>query len=147
VIRQPALQPLSRDHHQALAIALKLARCNVDSAAEAQSAFLRYWEDDGQGHFRAEEEVLLPLFATWGDPDHPLVAQVLHDHLLIRRRALHMQRRGLEPLWRMRELGVLLSEHVRLEERELFPLIEEYLPPEDLDWLVQALTDDAHALE
>jgi quercetin dioxygenase-like cupin family protein len=30
----------------------------------------------------------------------------------------------------MRELGTLLEEHVRLEERELFPLIEEALPDE-----------------
>ena len=139
MIRQPGLQPLSRDHHRALAIALRLVRCDVDSAVETQSAFLHYWDEDGRGHFRDEEEVLLPLFANWADPEHPLIIRVLNDHLLIRQRVLDMQRKGAEPLWRLRELGALVSDHVRLEERELFPLIEERLPGEVLDWLARRL--------
>ena len=139
MIRQPALQPLSRDHHQALAIALKLARSDVDTAAEAQAAFLRYWLAHGRDHFRAEEEILLPAFAGHADPHDPLVARVLLEHLLIRRFVARIERELDEPLWRLRELGALVSDHVRLEERELFPLVEERLPPDELAWLGAAL--------
>jgi len=139
VIRQPALQPLSRDHHDALAIALRLARADADTAADVQNAFLRYWLSDGREHFRAEEEILLPTFANHADPQHPLVARVLREHLLIRQRALRIERGVEEPLWRLRELGGLVSDHVRLEERELFPLVEERVPPNELAWLGEAL--------
>jgi hypothetical protein len=139
VIRQPALQSLSRDHHQALAIALKLARSDADTAAGAQDAFLRYWLGHGRDHFRAEEEILLPTFANHADPQHPLVARVLREHLLIRRRAIRIERGAEEPLWRLRELGALVSDHVRLEERELFPLVEARLSSDELAWLAGAL--------
>lgn len=139
MIRQPALQPLSRDHHQALAIALRLVRSNVDTAPSVRDAFLRYWLSDGREHFRAEEEILLPTFANHADPQHPLVTRVLHDHLLIRRHAIRIERGLEEPLWRLRELGVLMSDHVRLEERELFPLVEEHVPPDELSWLALSL--------
>ncbi len=137
--RDPALQSLSRDHHQALAIALRLVRCDADAVEHVQAAFLRYWHEHGLEHFRAEEEILLPAFADYADAGHPLIARVLVDHHLIRHHAARIQREADEPLWRVRELGTLLSDHVRLEERELFPLIEEYLPPEELDWLLHAL--------
>ncbi len=104
-----------------------------------QAAFLRYWREHGLVHFRAEEEVLLPAFANYADAGHPLIARVLVDHHLIRHHAARIQREAEEPLWRLRELGTLLSDHVRLEERELFPLIEESLPPEELDWVGRAL--------
>jgi len=139
VIRQPALHSLSRDHHRALAIALRLVRADADTAADVQSAFLRYWLSDGRAHFRAEEEILLPTFANHADPQHPLVARVLHEHLLIRQRAIRIERGVEEPLWRLRELGGLVSDHVRLEEREFFPLVEARLSPDELAWLGGAL--------
>jgi hypothetical protein len=141
VIRQPALQSLSRDHHQALAIALRLARADVDTAEEVQSAFLGYWLSDGREHFLAEEEILLPTFANHADPQHPLVARLLREHLLIRRHAIRIERGVAEPLWRLRELGALVSDHVRFEEREFFPLVETRVPPDELAWLGEALED------
>lgn len=139
MIRHPALHPLSRDHHQALAIALKLVRSNADTAADVQDGFLRYWLSHGREHLRAEEETLLPTFAEHADPSHPLIARVLLDHLLIRRYAARIERKPEEPIWALRELGALLSDHVRLEERELFPLVEDRVPPSELARLAEAL--------
>jgi hypothetical protein len=39
----------------------------------------------------------------------------------------------------MRDLGVLLAEHVRREERELFPLIEDAMPAAQLAALAAVL--------
>ena len=39
----------------------------------------------------------------------------------------------------LHELGGLLADHVRVEERELFPLIEQAMPADDLAVVASAL--------
>jgi len=124
--RHPALQTLSRDHHQALVIAQRLRRAGDLGAGEAQAAFLEFWSSECQLHFRVEEEVLLPRFAAAGGGDSPAIARVLVDHAEIRLRAIRLQGEPASTAL-LRELGELLAEHVRLEERDLFPAIEEVL--------------------
>ncbi len=126
--RTGALQPLSRDHHQGLAVAQRLRRASDETASDAQDRFLAYWRDHGQHHFRCEEEILLPAFARDGDAQHPLVLRVLLDHMVIRGRARDLAEQPNPPLEVLQELGLQLSNHIRLEERELFPLIEHTLP-------------------
>lgn len=129
--RHPALEPLSRDHHHALVVAQKLARATPERREEATRAFLDYWRADGQAHFGVEEAVLLPAYAVHGDPRHPAVAQMLIDHMLIRRDAL-VAAAGAPPMETLHALGARLAAHVRLEERELFPLVEQTLPEAEL---------------
>ena len=139
--REPALAVLSRDHHQALAVALKLRRATADTAAEARDAFLGFWESDGHHHFRVEEQVLLPAFAAFGDAHHPLVARALCEHVVIRHRADVLARERTASPERLHELGAMLADHVRLEERELFGLIEDVLPAPELAALAAALEE------
>jgi hypothetical protein len=124
--RSPELQPLSRDHHQTLYVALRLRRASEKDVCEAARAFLDFWGQHGQLHFRAEEEVLLPGF--WrggGDSRADSVTRVLADHVEIRARAESI---GSKPTLReLHDLGELLNAHVRFEEDELFPLIEQTL--------------------
>jgi hemerythrin-like domain-containing protein len=128
VKRSPELSQLSRDHHQALYAALRLRRAGEDDAADAVAVFDDFWRDHGRRHFQIEEEVLLPGFAAaGGDADHELVARVLTDHVEIRARASKMTR-DADVGW-LNDLGERLAAHVRLEEDELFPLIERTLEP------------------
>lgn len=140
--RAPALQPLSRDHHQALFVAQKLRRATAGTAAAAQDAFLEFWHSHGQDHFRSEEEILLPAYAAHGDARHPLVVDVLVEHVVIRERARGLERGTSAPAEALHELGAVLEAHVRVEERQLFPLIEQTLPPEALGALAAALAAD-----
>jgi hypothetical protein len=126
--RNPGLVTLSRDHHQALSVAQKLRRATADTAQEARSAFVAYWEEHGRAHFRLEEEILLPAYAAHADPHHPLVARALCDHVAIRARADALAVDEAPDPATLRELGEGLADHVRLEERELFGLIEAALP-------------------
>jgi Hemerythrin HHE cation binding domain len=137
--RDRALTSLSHDHHQALFVAQALRRATGETAADARAAFLAFWHGGGHAHFRIEEQVLLPAYAGHGDSDHPLVARVLCDHVEIRHRADEVARRGTPPAAALNELGRRLAEHVRLEERELFPLIEAALPADRLTALRAAL--------
>jgi hemerythrin-like domain-containing protein len=138
--RHPALQTLSRDHHQALVLAQLLRRANDSAAGEAQAAFLQFWRSEGELHFRVEEEVLLPRFARAGGSRSAAVARVLVDHAEIRLRALRLQG-GAASSAVLKELGELLAEHVRLEERDLFPAIEEVLSDRQLRKLAADVED------
>jgi hemerythrin-like domain-containing protein len=139
VKRHDALAALSRDHHHALVVAQRLKRASETTAADARQAFLEYWRADGQRHFREEEEILLPSYAGHGDPDLPVVARVLIDHVRIRRLADEVAT-DAPPIAVLHVLGEQLADHVRREERELFPLIERALPETEMARLLRLLT-------
>lgn len=134
--RAEALQPLSRDHLKSLLAAKRLR--NATDAAVAGQDFLAFWESEGRRHFRVEEEVLLPGWALHRPVDRVAVARMLEEHLAIRRGALRAV--GAEAsLEELRDLGRLLDDHVRFEERELFPMVEQALEPDDLARLAIAI--------
>lgn len=62
----------------------------------------------------------------------------LEEHLAIRREALRLAA-GELALERLHELGTLLYDHVRFEERELFPAIEEALDAAAIERLAAAI--------
>lgn len=120
-------------------VAQRLKRASEATAAAAREAFLDYWRVDGQRHFREEEEILLPTYAGFRDPEQSIVARVLIDHIRIRR--LAQQLAGDRPgIGALHTLGDQLNAHVRREERELFPLIEQALPEAELIRLAQLLS-------
>lgn len=137
--RHAALQPLSRDHHVALVAAQRLRRAGADDAGGARDAFLAFWREHGAHHFRVEEDVLLPAYAAHADPDEPCVVQMLLDHARIRAQAQWLEREPGPPVAALHALGTALERHVRLEEREVFPLIEAALPATAAEALVDAV--------
>ena len=124
MLRSSALQPLSRDHHHALVVAQRLARADVAEANAAAQAFLSFWTDEGRHHFVVEEELLLPLLDPVGDDAPPEVLRVLRDHAAIRRAATLLAETPTPDVADLHTLGRRLREHVRFEERVLFPLLE-----------------------
>jgi mannose-6-phosphate isomerase-like protein (cupin superfamily) len=137
--RSPALASLSRDHHEALVVAHKLRRTSVATADQALRDLRVYWDEHGQAHFRAEEEVLLTAYTRHASPYDPLLAKVLCDHLAIRHRIQALDHDSPDHVTQLNELGRLLNQHVRLEERELFPMIEAALPDAELAAVAIAL--------
>jgi hemerythrin-like domain-containing protein len=131
--RAEALQALSRDHHRALELALKLRRATGEDAAAVRREFLEYWREHGALHFRVEEDVLLPTAAHRVDPSDPAVVRVLTDHIEIRRRASDLEGAEDPVPGELNTLGEALSDHVRHEERVLFPMIEAALSEEELE--------------
>lgn len=127
--RSEELSPLSREHHQALALALRLRRCEDDDVVELRAAAAAFWVSDGQAHFRAEEEVVLPAGAPYVAPDDPDVVRVLVEHVQLRRRFAAVADASPADL---RALGELLHDHVRHEERVLFPRLEAAMPADEL---------------
>lgn len=134
--RTEALRPLSREHLKAL-IAAKRVR-DAATLGEATKVFLDFWEGEGRRHFRVEEEVLLPGWAVAAEVDQPLVDRFLAEHLEIRCGALRLAAAELS-LTEAHELGKLLHDHVRFEERVFFPKIEDALDDDYLARLAAAI--------
>lgn len=141
--RDPSLVSLSREHHQALVVAQSLRRADPAGAAAALDGFRAYWVTHGALHFEVEEQVLLPAFAEAADPHVAVVARVLCDHVELRSRGREALESPAPDLDRLHDLGRRLAEHVRLEEQELFPLIERTLSTERLS----RLADELHQAE
>jgi hemerythrin-like domain-containing protein len=99
----------------------------------AASRFVGFLARHELVHFALEESLLLPAM-----PDEPraeaLAQRMLEDHeylrLAARQLADAMQPASPEYL---RELGRRLRSHVQMEERELFPYIEQTLDPARLE--------------
>jgi iron-sulfur cluster repair protein YtfE (RIC family) len=137
--RSEALTPLSHDHHHGLFAAQRLTRATPETAAAARPEFLAFWEDEGRQHFRLEEEVLLPAWARYGDAGHEAVVRMLVEHVELRSRADALAADPAPGPDALHDLGRRLQEHIRHEERVLFPLIEATVPGDELARLAVAL--------
>jgi mannose-6-phosphate isomerase-like protein (cupin superfamily) len=124
--RHPALVPLSHDHHHALSQARRLRQAGEAGDVAYADVFLRFFRAETTRHFREEEELVFPLLLGHGEaPPEPLV-RALVEHGRIRALAVTLSRAPDEET--MRELAVMLTEHVRLEERVLFELVQTNVP-------------------
>jgi hypothetical protein len=136
--RHPDLRIFSDDHHQGIVSARRLRRAAGDEGdlTDTARAFLEFWREDTSLHFRKEEEVLLPVLARYGGHlAQGSVVEMLAQHARIRGLAMQLGdeiegERVREDT--LRELGEQLEAHIRLEEREVFPFIEEALPEDAL---------------
>lgn len=138
--RTPELSELSRDHHHGLVHAHRLQKAAAGEeehpVGKTAVAFLDFWQRDTSTHFRKEEEVLLPVMVRYGEDisREPLIEMLL-QHARIRGLVMRLGdevANGDPSPETLREIGSLLEEHIRLEERVVFPLVEESLPAEAL---------------
>jgi hemerythrin-like domain-containing protein len=136
--RHTALVPLSREHHRDLVHARRLRRAARSAPSErlaAARAFVAFVGGHMVDHFRREEEIFFPLIAEAAGEDRELLVQAMLEHQRLHALAGRLAD-GLEAgtvgSQLLGETGSLLQSHVRLEERRLFPLIEQ-LAGERLD--------------
>ena len=126
--RSTYLTPLSWEHHAALVNANRVKR-GLEMGADTQIIrnFINYvWETDLQSHFDREESVLAAA-DDWQKVDETLRDHMMSDHRefeilagLIKEETDTSELRNA-----MSRFATLLEAHVRFEERELFPAIEE----------------------
>jgi hemerythrin-like domain-containing protein len=145
--RAPELRDLSDHHHQGLVQVRRLRRAATGEEAapleETSEAFLEFWQEGTTAHFREEEEVLLPILTRYGGEivDGPVV-KMLIQHARIRGLVMELSdevRSGVVRPETLKGIGELLETHIRLEEREVFPMLEETLPEEALEEVASRL--------
>jgi hemerythrin HHE cation binding domain-containing protein len=135
--RSAALAPLSRDHHVALEVALRLRRATDATLEQAIMHFLDFWARQGEHHFVVEERIVLLALPDDDAEWTSATRRVRDEHAEIRDRASTLP--AGPSLDASHGLGALLRAHVRYEERELFPLLEERLSGDALVALGRAL--------
>jgi iron-sulfur cluster repair protein YtfE (RIC family) len=130
--RHAALYPLSHDHHQGLILAQQLKKGapqykGMPSTLEGKKDYtIQFYNSELKRHFADEEEILFPYVTGKDIEIGKLISEIISEHR--RMEILISELENTEKLEnKMDELGWLLEKHIRKEERELFPAIEEIL--------------------
>jgi iron-sulfur cluster repair protein YtfE (RIC family) len=135
--RQQALIPLTHDHHHALSQARHLrlsAKGGPEKRLDQAKEFMDFFHEDTIEHFRQEEEIVFPL-AIGEARAAGLLGRVMVEHLQIHALAGRLSaeiRTGEVSADTTLQLADTLEAHIRLEEKELFPLLEEVVPANEL---------------
>jgi iron-sulfur cluster repair protein YtfE (RIC family) len=130
--RHETLTPLSREHHGALILA-RLLQKNApaykglpqDDEAKAKYA-INYFKTDLQEHFN-KEETLLHYVKKYNRAIEVLTGEIILEHLQLAA-MFEVLENTKELKVVLDKLGRMLEDHIRKEERILFPLIQEHCP-------------------
>ena len=135
--RHNSLVPLSRQHQKALLTA-QLIKKNAPeyrdlpkTAEDKKNYVIKFYHDHLVPHFKAEEEILIPFIKNRSEEIDKVSNEIVEDHLSIRELILNIETKD-EFINLMDELGYLLENHVRKEERIWFENIQEVLEEEEL---------------
>jgi len=129
--RHPSLVPLSREHHGALILA-RLLQVNTppykglpgDTEGKASYA-LKFYNNELIAHFDKEEKVFKLLYSA-NDHIADLIKIVVQEHVQLHRLFDNLRfDNSTEMIQQLDTIGKVLEAHIRREERELFPAIEE----------------------
>ena len=127
--RSPALLALSREHHTALSLSVRIARM---ADAESEAALLirvpAVFDAELEPHFEEEERSLLPALVAAGEL--ALVTRTLAEHGAMRNLMTHIRSGDVVSL---KLFGQQLAAHVRFEERELFATAQDVLSADYLN--------------
>ncbi len=127
--RHAALVPLSRQHHDGLALCVSIERDLPDGADPEVAERLRQraldaWNLELQGHFAVEEEVLFPAVRS-AIPQPDVVDRLVREHREIRDEMTGLRdASGPELVQCLRSLRERLVAHIRCEERVLFEAVQ-----------------------
>ncbi len=133
--RSKELAPLSREHHEGLLFVFKIRQgLKLGISKERMGQFCT-WSLDSHFdlHFKKEESELVPVLGT----AHTLVLKMLEDHAVIRN--LFDDVKNNRHMAALQNLAQNINDHIRFEERQLFPLIEQAASPEQLKAMEQSL--------
>jgi hemerythrin-like domain-containing protein len=150
MLRDRNLVPLSRQHQHALALCVRIDRAmpiaDADSSAW-QTEIEQIFQGEISIHFAAEELVLFPAARKFAELI-PLVEELLADHFALRESFAQAEARTMSAA-KLAAFGQRMSNHIRLEERQLFERMQELMNQEELalvgQGLEQALKEAAQA--
>ncbi len=146
------LQNLSREHHQSLTLAQKAIKASETKNVEAISQLCKEIVDDypdvWKTHFKIEEDSIFQLFiSSEGTKLSEIKAYAEVSRLC---RLLTQEHRTMDHYYEqmkkgdyeiLGEFGALLKKHTRMEERELFPLLEDVMSTEELNAVLKVSQD------
>ena len=142
--RSTALIPLSREHHTALVLCLRIERevpgFGDEVLRDVYNDLISFWARGLLPHFRAENECLLARLVRHVPMDDELIERTNRDHLSIESLVATMRDTADTELRRqaLLDFAATLRTHIRWEEDTLFAATEERLSADEM----MALADD-----
>ncbi len=128
--RHEALAPLSRDHHATLILA-QLMKENAplynglpDNVKDKARYATEQFETHIRQHFQLEETILGKVKHI--HPSIKILAEVIEAEHRVLTHLFKSLADTNDPVITMNELAVKLTDHIRKEERVLFPLLQEH---------------------
>lgn len=136
--RSKELAPLSREHHDGLLFAWKIKRgLENGTSIETLCSYTRwFWSNHIKPHFKEEEKVLVKFLPA----DNALVKQMFKEHAQIRDLIISLDKEPDKSSLQL--LAEFLNNHIRFEERQLFPYVETALTSEQLDEIYKELPNE-----
>jgi len=128
--RHPSLKKLSSDHHHGLVYSKELILAKGKARTDAEvifETFSHFFNGELRDHFAEEENYLIPYFKK-----NPLIERMQTEHKNMKT-AFEVLKKGIDLSEGLSALGKMLYDHIRFEEKELFPMIEKTLSASALD--------------
>jgi hemerythrin-like domain-containing protein len=134
--RSKQLTPLSKDHHEGLLFAWKIKQ-GLKNGADIKliAQYVQwFWKNYLQEHFWEEEQILVPHLP----PDNELVKQMVDEHHEIEA-MVHINENIVDDALLL-NLAKAIDDHIRFEERQLFPYAENTIPEKELNLIYDQLS-------
>lgn len=125
--RHPALRHLSHDHHHGLLLCWKI-RQGFKLGIELKRIRVYcewFWENYLHAHFEEEEKVIFPVLAM----EDPMIKQAVSEHKRLRKLFSNWG----NPEKTLGQIEEELEQHIRFEERVLFPEVQKTATAEQLE--------------
>lgn len=135
--RAAELVCLSHEHHHALVFCVRLKKAPKVSVEIIQNYVRYFWENHILLHFENEEKYLLDLI-----PNIKHQEQFLLEHNQIKQLVNQILINAETSINNALMLSEILNNHIRFEERELFPEIEKWATQSQLQAVASFLNKD-----
>jgi iron-sulfur cluster repair protein YtfE (RIC family) len=145
--RDKNLHSLSWGHQHGLAFAHRLQSVLKGKKSGSLQPFidevLTFWRNELHPHFLAEEEILFPAVRKTGGSCNVEIKQTLNEHIQMAGLIQMMTQPGTSDEIRnlLLQFSSLLNQHIRFEERTLFPKIEKTVPESEMNILARELAN------
>lgn len=143
--RHIALAPLSREHHGALILAQLLKRTApaykdlpTDPQGKAKYA-TSFYRSELIKHFAEEEEAVIKSITGINDELDRLCNEIIAEHKELRV-LFESLNDSDDIIAQLDKTGLTLEQHIRKEEREFFPMIQELCNEDQLLEIEKALS-------
>lgn len=117
--RAEELVALSQEHHHALVFCTRLKKAHLTDVKTLQLFVDEFWSGNTETHFENEEKWLLPHIEN-----NEIKNQFIAEHNQIRALVNQIKNATDKVAELAVELAQVLNDHVRFEERILFPYLE-----------------------
>lgn len=127
--RHQSLIALSHDHHQGLMLAQLIKKGapeykGLPSDLAGKVAYTKEsWEKELKLHFENEENILFPFLKGKEESIDRLIDEILAEHIQINKLIMSLDKKNNHEEI-LDELGNLIEQHIRKEERQLFQKIQ-----------------------